>query len=152
MAKSLGRRRVEAGLAITAAALSTGGGSGAPTPSLELPKQLAIAGADLAMLAAVYRIYFDENPTEESVEALLQEYGLATVAGGALVYGGMKLTEGLMAEALNFIPLAGWGISALITGSVTGMVGLSWAAVCDGHYQLGTRMTLADTEAAPQTA
>lgn len=129
--KSLTKKRVETIGAITTAALATGGLSGSPTPLLELPKQGVIAIGDLSLCIAIYTIWFDKRVSTDEMREILLDAGLATVAGGALVYGGAKLAEGLLAEALNILGPLGWGISATITGSVTAMVGLTFWMLCE---------------------
>jgi hypothetical protein len=94
---------------IAAAAMATGGTSGAPTPLVELPEQGVIALGDLALCVRIYVIWFDQRVTTDEMREMLLDAGLATVVGGALVYGGVKLTEGLLAEALNFLGPLGWG-------------------------------------------
>ena len=68
---------------------------------------------------------------------LLTEYGVIVAVGGVLAYGGVKATEALLGEVLNFIPLAGWAISATITASVTATVGLAWLLLCDNLVSEG---------------
>jgi hypothetical protein len=50
---------------------------------------------------------------------------------GALVYAGVKTTEGVLAEALNLLGPLGWGVKAAITGTVTGMVGILFWGLCE---------------------
>jgi hypothetical protein len=59
-------------------------------------------------------------------------------ASAATPYGGVKLTEGLLAEVLNFVPVIGWLASGLITASVTATVGVLWCWACDSALRRGT--------------
>jgi hypothetical protein len=124
-------KRTRTLLTIGAAALGTGGVSAAPTIGAEVPKQGVIAIGDLVMCTKIYEIWFDERVTTEQLRDILIDAGLASAAGGILVYGGVKLTEGLLAEALNLLGPIGWGISGTITGSVTCLVGLTFWAFCE---------------------
>ena len=128
---SLRKKRVQTLSVICAAALASGGASGAPTPGVELPKQGAIAAADLALCVTIYGIWFDGRVTNQQMLDLMVEAGLVAITATGLVYAGVKVTEGLLAEALNAAGPAGWGISALITGSVTGAVGVAFWALCE---------------------
>jgi hypothetical protein len=131
LAKSVFKKRVQTVGAIAAAATATAGTSGAPTPLLELPKQSVIAMGDIALCVAIYMIWYDTRITNEEMIELLKDGGMLAVVGGALVYGGVKVTEGLLAEALNLLGPLGWGVSAAITASVTGMVGLTFWMLCE---------------------
>jgi hypothetical protein len=131
MANSKFDKRVKTIGAITTTALMTGGGSGSPTPMLELPKQAVIAVGDVALCVSIYTIWFDARISPSEMGELLLDAGLATVAAGMLVYGGVKLTEGLLAEGLNVLGPLGWGVKAMITGTVTGMVGFMFWMLCE---------------------
>jgi hypothetical protein len=131
MASSRLEKRVKTAAAITTAALAMGGGSGTPTPMLELPKQAVIAVGDLALCVAIYAIWFDVRISTDAMRGLLLDAGIATVAAGTLVYGGVKVTEGLLAEGLNLLGPLGWGVKAAITGSVTGVVGITFWMLCE---------------------
>jgi hypothetical protein len=50
----------------------------------------------------------------------------ALVGGGVLAYGCVKVTEGIIHEVLNWIPVIGWVAKGVITGSVTLTVGILW--------------------------
>jgi hypothetical protein len=54
------------------------------------------------------------------------EAGLVISIGGGLAYGGVKLTETILAEVLNFVPVVGGLMSGIVTSSVTLTVGLLW--------------------------
>ena len=131
MTKSIFSRRVATMAAISGHALGTAGASAAPTSMLELPKQGVIAAADLNMCVAIYAIWFDQRLSKEEMIDLLLDAGMASMAGGLIIYGGVKITEGLLAEAMNLIGPLGWAVSAVITGTVTSTVGFTFWAWCE---------------------
>lgn len=123
--------RVKTLLVIAGAALSNSTASAAPTVGAEVPKQGIIAVADLAMCTAIYGIWFEQRITPDELREILLDAEMATVTGGILVYGGVKLTEGLLAEALNLLGPHAWGISGAITVTVTSLVGLTFWRCCE---------------------
>jgi hypothetical protein len=133
----MSKRRKALWLIVPAATL-TGGASGTPTPGLEVPKQAVVSAADIALLAGIYNVYFEEELGPANMIELLKNAGMLIAVGGSLVYGGVKLTEAGTAEVLNFVPGVGWLISGLITASVTATVASLWWLYCDGHARKGT--------------
>jgi hypothetical protein len=83
------------------------------------------------MCITVYAIWFDQRRSKEEMLDLLLDAGMVTVVGGLVVYGGVKVTEGLLAEAMNLLGPLGWAVSGVITGTVTGMVGFTFWAWCE---------------------
>jgi hypothetical protein len=69
---------------------------------------------------------------------MLLEMGLVAAVGGAVVYGSIKATEGVIHEVLNWIPVIGWAAKGVITGSVTLTVGALWTWACDAALRQGT--------------
>jgi hypothetical protein len=69
--------------------------------------------------------------SSDEMRELLIDGGFAVASGGALVYAGVKTTEGVLAEALNLLGPLGWGVKAAITGTVTGMVGILFWGLCE---------------------
>jgi hypothetical protein len=122
---------------IVPAATATGGVSGAPTPGLEGPKQVVVSAADIALLAGIYNVYFDDDITPSNMIEVLKEAGLLIAVGGSIVYGGVKLTEAGLAEVLNFVPGFGWLVSGVITASVTATVATLWWWYCDQQARQG---------------
>jgi uncharacterized protein (DUF697 family) len=135
---SLVRRRKKALWIIIAAAGATGSASTAPTTGLEIPKQAAVGLGDLALLGSIYNIYFDEEPDQDSMIEMLKEAGVLLAVGGGFAYGSVKLTEAVLAEILNFVPVVGWLVSGAITASVTTTVGSLWCWACDQALRRGT--------------
>jgi len=52
--------------------------------------------------------------------------------------GGVKATEAILAEVLNWVPVIGWVTSGAITASVTLTVGALWWWGCDTALREGT--------------
>jgi hypothetical protein len=119
----LNKKRKKVLYALLGGAATTGVASGTPTPGLEAPKQAAIAIGDVVLMAGIYNIYFDDDMSVEGVKDMLLEAGLVTAVGGGLAYGGVKVTEAILAEVLNWVPVIGWVTSGVITASVTLTVG-----------------------------
>jgi hypothetical protein len=122
---------------IVPTATLTGGAAGAPTPGLEAPKQAAVSAADIALLAGIYNVYFDEDISPANMMEMLKNAGILIAVGGSVVYGGVKLTEAGIAEVLNFVPGFGWLVSGMITASVTAAVALLWWWYCDRQARDG---------------
>jgi hypothetical protein len=138
---SLWRKRFTAGTEVGVALLGAGGLSAAPTPTLELPKQATIIGADAALCLGIARCYFDDfnkDQLQETFRRYAEAGGLGALAG----YGAFKLLEALVAEATNFVPLAGWLVSGSITASVTGVIGVMFLIACDRSYRSETPISV----------
>jgi hypothetical protein len=134
---SLYSRRRKALWILTVGAGGTGFSSAIPTPTLEGPKQAAIALADIGLMAGIYTVYFEEDVGVESIKDMLIEAGLIVSSGGGMAYGSIKATEAVMAEVLNWVPVVGWAISGAITASVTLTAGTLWWWACDTAYRKG---------------
>lgn len=130
----LAKNRWEAAVIVTGGVLGVGGLSAAPTPTLELPKQVTIVGADALMCLGIARCYFndfDDAALKSTFSKYAEAGGLGVLAG----YGVTKLIEALAAEALNFVPLAGWLASGLITAGVSGLIGSLFWVSCDRAFR-----------------
>jgi hypothetical protein len=124
---------------IVPVAALTGGASGTPTPGFEFPKQAAVSTADIALLAGIYNLYFEEDVSPRDMPELLKQAGILIAVGGGVVYSGIKLSEAGAAEVLNFLPGLGWVLSSLVTSSVTATVAALWWWYCDRHARNGTK-------------
>ena len=129
--ETLGKARRKAFWLLTAGIAGTSAGSAAPTTGLEIPKQAGIAAADAILMQRIYAAYFEHDPESESMWSIFEEEAPLLLLLGAAAYGGIKLSEGIFAEVMNFLPIIGWGLSAMITGSVTGTLGGLWWWACD---------------------
>jgi hypothetical protein len=122
---------------IAPVALATGTASAMPTPTLETVKQAGVTAADITLMAGIYNIYFEEDIAKGEMIELLKDAGILIAVGGTLLYGGIKVSEAGLAEVLNFVPGAGWGVSGLITASVTAIVSGLFAFYCDSQAKKG---------------
>jgi uncharacterized protein (DUF697 family) len=135
--RDLYRKRKKALYALLGAAATTGAASASPTPGLEVPKQASIAIGDVVLMASIYNVYFDDDIGIETVKSMLTELGFVTAVSGGLAYGGIKATEAILSEVLNWVPVIGWVASGVITASVTLTVGVLWLWACDTALRQG---------------
>lgn len=131
---SLGKKRLEAALAIASYAVGSGAASAAPTPGVEIPKQLILTASDILMYTNIWKIYFEEDLSSKGVLEMLAEVGLVTVAATGTAYIVAKGSTALLNEITDWLGPMGWGVSAAISSSLTGMFGSMWALYCDRLY------------------
>jgi hypothetical protein len=131
------KKRRNALRVLLGAAATTGAASAAPTPGLEGPKQASIAIGDVVLMASIYNVYFDDDIGIETVKDMLTELGFVAAVSGGLAYGGVKATEAILSEVLNWVPVIGWIVSGVITASVTLTVGVLWLWACDTAMRQG---------------
>ena len=136
--ESLFKRRKKTLWIVLGAAGACGSASSAPTAGLEIPKQAAVGLGDMVLLASIYNVYFEEEPGQDRMIEMLKEAGVVLAVGGGFAYGSVKLTEAVLAEVLNFVPVVGWLVSGAITASVTATVGALWWWACDQALRRGT--------------
>jgi hypothetical protein len=86
------------------------------------------------MYAQIWKIYFQEELSRKELMAMLTELGLITVAAAGTAYIVAKGSTAILNEITDWIGPAGWGISAAIAGSLTGLFGAAWAMYCDRLY------------------
>ena len=131
----LNETRIETIFTITAAAGVGGFATFAPTPTLEVPKQVVLGAADIAMCCAIWKFYFKEEMAEKSMIQTLGTTGLiAAVAFGAgwIVAKG---ATGILHEFANAIPGIGWVSSGVVAASATATLGLAFMWYCDTRYR-----------------
>lgn len=131
---SLGKKRLEAALAIAGYAVGGGTAAIAPTPCVEVPKQIVLTVSDIAMYTTIWKIYFGEDLFHKGLLEMLAEVGLVTVAATGAAYIVTKGSTAILNEITNWAGPVGWGISAVISGSLTGLFGAVWALYCDNLY------------------
>jgi hypothetical protein len=79
--------------------------------------------ADIGMCLGIWKIYFKEELSEQSLLGIMGGAGLiAAIAGGA-GYVIAKGATGLLHEALNVVTLPGWVTSGAIAASATALLG-----------------------------
>lgn len=135
--RDLYKKRKKALYALLGAAATTGAASASPTPGLEIPKQAGIMIGDVVLMASIYNVYFDDDIGIEDVKKMLTELGFVAAVSGGLAYGGVKVTEAMLSEVLNWVPVVGWAASGVITASVTLTVGAFWLWACDSALRQG---------------
>lgn len=130
----LGKKRLEAALAIAAGAISSGGACAAPTPGGEVPKQVVLTASDIAMYTSIWKIYFQEDLSTKNLLEMLAELGLVTAAAAGTAYVVSKVSMAILCEITDWLGPVGWGPAAAIASSITGLFGASWAVYCDYLY------------------
>ncbi|RUR84498.1 hypothetical protein ACF3DV_19525 [Chlorogloeopsis fritschii PCC 9212] len=128
---SLGKKRLEVALAIATCAIGSGGASAAPTPGIEVPKQVVLTASDIAMYTSIWKIYFQEDLSDKNVIEMLAELGLVTVAAAGTAYVVSKVSTAVLCEITDWLGPMGWAVGAAIAGSLTGLFGAAWAVYCD---------------------
>jgi hypothetical protein len=131
---SLGKKRLEATLAIATYAIGSGTASAAPTPGGELPKQILLTASDILMYTSIWKIYFEEDLSQKELVEILAELGLVTIAATGTAYVVSKASTALLKEITNWTGPLGWGMIAAIAGSLSGLFGVAWAIYCDQLY------------------
>ena len=139
---SLGKKRLETALAIATYAVGSGSASAAPTPGVEIPKQLILTASDILMYTSIWKIYFEEDLSSKGVLEMLAEVGLVTVAATGTAYIVAKGSTAILNEITDWLGPMGWGVSAAISGSLTGLFGTMWALYCDRLWQCALRNRL----------
>jgi hypothetical protein len=131
---SLGKKRLEATLAIATYAVGSGTASAAPTPGGEIPKQILLTASDVLMYTSIWKIYFEEDLSKKELVEILAELGLVTIAATGTAYVVSKVSTALLKEISNWTGPLGWGVVAAIAGSLSGLFGVAWAIYCDQLY------------------
>ncbi|BAY09137.1 hypothetical protein [Calothrix sp. NIES-2098] len=131
---SLGKKRLDATLAIATYSIGSGTASAAPTPGGEIPKQILLTASDVLMYTSIWKIYFEEDLTQKELVEILAELGLVTIAATGTAYVVSKASTALLKEISNWTGPLGWGVVAAIAGSLSGLFGVAWAIYCDGVY------------------
>jgi hypothetical protein len=128
---NLGKKRLEAALAITTYAIGSGTAAAAPTPGVEIPKQIVLTASDVAMYTTIWKIYFHEDLSSKGIVEMLSELGLVTLAATGTAYIVSKATTAIVSEIADWLGFMGWGVKAAIASSITGIFAAAWAIYCD---------------------
>jgi hypothetical protein len=131
---NLGKKRLEAALAIAGYAVGSGTASAAPTPGGELPKQLLVTASDILMYTRIWKIYFEEDLSSKELLEILAQLGFVSLVATGAAYIAGKASTAILKEIVNWTGPLGWGITAAIAGSLTGLFGAAWALYCDALY------------------
>jgi len=114
------------------AGYAIGGGTAAAQPLRRVPKQIVLTASDIAMYTTIWKIYFGRIYSTRTSRNT--EVGLVTVAATGAAYIVTKGSTAILNEITNWAGPVGWGISAVISGSLTGLFGAVWALYCDNLY------------------
>ena len=127
----IGKKRLEAVLAIATYSIGSGTASAAPTPGGEIPRQLILTASDILMYISIWKIYFQEDLSRQGLLDILAELGLVTVSATGTAYIVTKASTAILKEITNWTGPLGWGVTAAIAGSLSGLFGVVWALYCD---------------------
>jgi uncharacterized membrane protein len=130
----IGKKRLETVLAIATYSISSGTATAAPTPSTEIPKQIVLTASDSLMYTSIWKIYFEEDLSTKGMLDILLEIGLVTVGAAGTTYIVSKASTAILKEITNWTGPLGWGVTAAIAGSLSGIFGIAWALYCDQQY------------------
>jgi hypothetical protein len=130
----LGKKRLDAVLAIATYAIGGATATAAPTPGGEVPKQVLLTASDILMYTSIWKIYFEEELSTKSITEILTQLGLVTVGGAGTAYVVSKVSAAILKEVSNWIGPLGWGMTAAIAGSLSALFGVAWALYCDQIY------------------
>jgi hypothetical protein len=129
------QKRNKAAIAILAAVVGTGVVTLNPTPDIEVAKQMFITIADVAMCIMLWDIYFDEELSKKTIQSVLSELCLITLSSVFTAYILAKSITVLMNYLIHVLGSAGWGISGVLAGLFTGLLGIGWTFYCDDWYR-----------------
>lgn len=143
------RKRGDALIRIGQNVVGTSLTAAVPTPALETTKMIGIAVADAWMFWDIYKVYFDQRLSARRLVDMLGDAGIIVLSGGVIGYGVVKVSQSLIGELLNLVPLVGWAINGAMTGMSTAAIGLAWMVYVEEQFKADyTRIPV--TEEAPQ--
>ncbi|QLE58610.1 hypothetical protein [Nostoc sp. TCL26-01] len=131
---NLGKKRLDTVLAIATYSIGSGTASAAPTPGGEIPKQLILTASDILMYTSIWKIYFEEELSSKGLLEILAELGLVTISATGTAYVVSKASTAILKEITNWTGPLGWGFTAAIAASLSGLFGVAWALYCDQLY------------------
>jgi len=132
----LERKRADGLLRIAQNTIGTSLAGVVPTPALELTKSLGIAVADAWMFYDIYKIYFEERLSAQRLKEMLGNAGIIIFSGGVVSYGAFRISQGVLNEMFNAIPVVGWLASGAITGASSLALGMVWLAYIESQYRI----------------
>lgn len=132
---NLNDKRIRAVITIAGMSATSGALTSAPTPLAEIPKQVTVGVADIAMCLLIWRIYFKKELSDKSLFAILSGAGLMALAAGGVGWVITKGVSGLLNEFGNLLGPIGWGLSGIVSVSSTATLGIAWMAYCDKRYR-----------------
>ncbi len=131
---NVGKKRLDAVLAIATYCIGSSTATAAPTPGVEIPKQVILTTADSMMYTSIWKIYFEDDLSSKGLLEILTELGLVTVSAVGTAYIVSKASTAMIKEISNWTGPLGWGVSGAIALSLSGLFGVAWALYCDHLY------------------
>jgi hypothetical protein len=131
---NIGQKRLESVFAITRYVIGGATAAAVPTGGT-IPKQLLLTTTDILMYANIWKIYFEEDLTGKQLLEIMTELGFVTVVAAGASYVANKSTTAIIGELTQWTGPLGWGPTAAITGSLSGLFGAAWALYCDNLYE-----------------
>ena len=135
----MNQKRKKAALAILAAVGGSGMVIAIPIVNIEVPKQVFMTVADVAMYTVIWDIYFDEELSQKDTKSILVDLSLITLISAGTAYVTAKGATALISEITNLLGAIGWGVVGVIAGVVTGLVGVALTFYCDDLYRNPSR-------------
>lgn len=127
---SLNEKRIQATMLVVGAVITNSAASAIPTPMFETHKHMALSGVEIGLCVGIYNIYFHKKLTKAQMKQFLTKEGIAVSSGGGLAFVATKAGHSAVAEMLNYVPVVGWGIKAVLSGSITATVGATCITAC----------------------
>ncbi|BAZ50121.1 hypothetical protein JMG10_42085 [Nostoc ellipsosporum NOK] len=131
---NLGKKRLDTAVAIATYTIGSGTASAVPTPGVEIPKQLLVTASDILMYTNIWKIYFEEDLSKKELLEILAQLGLVAIGATGTAYIVTKASTAILKEITNWTGPLGWGVTAAIAGSLSGLFGLAWGLYCDHLY------------------
>lgn len=131
---NIGKKRLETVLAIATYSIGSGTATVAPTPGVEISKQIVLTTADSLLYTSIWKIYFEEDLSSKGLLEIVIELGLVTVSAAGTAYIVSKASTAILKEITNWTGPLGWGLTGAIAGSLSGIFGVAWALYCDQLY------------------
>ena len=129
------RKRTKAALTILATMIGTGAVTLNPTSDIETAKQIFITIANVAMCLMVWDIYFEEKSSQKKIHSICLELLVITLSSIFTAYILARGITALMNFLIQTLGLFGWGLSGILSGLGTGLLGLCWTVYCDDWYR-----------------
>lgn len=105
-----------------------------PTPGIETAKEIPLAANEIGMCIRIAQIYSGVEFSKDEIKNMLQEAGIAVGGAVAGAFVAAKAGKVAVKELLNFIPVIGWGIKAVIGGTLTASIGIAFMKFCQLRF------------------
>lgn len=136
---NLHQKRNRVFLAILVTVSGSGVVTAVPRPDIEIPKQIFLTVADVAMCTIIWDIYFDEELSQKNIKSILLDLLLIAVISVVTAFITAKAITALISQITNWLGSIGWLVAGLIAGVAISLLGVGWAFYCDDIYRHKTR-------------